>query len=177
MSRLIQVIMTTPSDLAQTNCSGSGGWGSCLLLAVMTTSITVRREPIHHEASLTHRYSKHNNPPPPIISGVHHRALVQDDLLCLYVQRHCVELHCGKMAPAASETQGMLLFTSSRPSLMNLICLQSNLQEIFAGETWVFEGVMRGHTCVVRGNHVIMSYFDPINIHSFPFITTCYAFI
>lgn len=63
MSRLIQVIMTTPSDLAQTNCSGSCGWGSRLLLAVMTASITMRREPIHHEASLTHRYSKHNKPP------------------------------------------------------------------------------------------------------------------
>lgn len=111
-----------------------------------------------------------------MISAVHHLALMQDPLLCLYVHRRCVELH-WKMASAASETQGTLLFTSSRPSLMNLICLQSNLQEIFAGETWVFEGVMRGHTCVVGGNHVIMSYFDPINIHSFPFITTCYAFI
>lgn len=71
----------------------------------------------------------------------------------------------------------MLVFTSSHPFLMNGICLQSNLQEIFAGETPVFEGVRRGHTCLVRGNRVIMSCFDPINIHSFPFITTRYVFI
>lgn len=144
MSRLMQVIMTTPSDLAQTNCSGSCGWGSRLLLAVMTASITMWCKPIHHEASLTHRYSKQIPPPPPalgakfgppMISAVRHLALMQDHLLCLYVQRRCVELHCGKMASAASQTQGTLLFTSSRPSLMNLICLQSNLEEIFAGET------------------------------------------
>lgn len=154
----------------------------------MTTSITIRRRPIHHEASLKRRYSKHNKPrawgvgggasfTPVLISAVHHLALMRDHLLGLHVGRHCVELHYGRMASAASETQGVLLFTSSHPSLMNLICLQSNLQEIFAGETSVFEGARRGHTCVVRGNRVIMSYFDPINIHSFPFITTCYVFL
>lgn len=62
MSCQNRVIMTTPSDLAQPNCSGSCGWGSRLLLAVMTTSITGRHKPIHHEVSLTHRYSKQNNP-------------------------------------------------------------------------------------------------------------------
>lgn len=32
----------------------------------------------------------------------------------------------------------MFVFTSSHSSLINLICLQSNLQEIFAGETLMF---------------------------------------
>lgn len=34
--------------------------------------------------------------------------------------------------------QGLLVFTSSHPPLMNLICLQTNLKEIFAGETLMF---------------------------------------
>lgn len=181
MSCQNRVIMTTPSDLAQTNCSGSCGWGSRRLLAVMTTSITGRHKPIHHEVSLTHRYFKQNNPQAwgggvgIIYTTDNQLALMQDHPLCLYIQRRCIELHDGRSASATSETQGMLVFTSSHPSLMNLICLQSNLQEIFAGETWMFEGVRWGHTCVVRGNRVIMSYFDPINIHSFPFITSCYV--
>lgn len=71
----------------------------------------------------------------------------------------------------------MLVFTSSHPPLMNLICLQTNLKEIFAGETLMFGGVRWGHTCIVRGNAVITCYFEPANIHSFPFIMTCYVFI
>lgn len=83
----------------------------------------------------------------------------------------------GGMALNASKTQGMLVFTFSHPSLMNLICLQSNRQEIFACKTPVFEGVERGQTCLRRANCVTMRYFDPITIHSFTFITTCYVFI
>lgn len=155
----------------------------------MTTSITIRRRPIHHQASLTRRYSKHNKPQAWRGGGgiIYARANQCRASSCFNARSPAgpprpttlsnVELHYGRMASAASETQGVLLFTSSHPSLMNLICLQSNLQEIFAGETSVFEGARRGHTCVVRGNRVIMSYFDPINIHSFPFITTCYVFV
>lgn len=55
-----QVIMPTPSDLAATNCCGSCGCGSHLLLAIMATSITVRHKLIHHKPSLTQWYSKHN---------------------------------------------------------------------------------------------------------------------
>lgn len=71
----------------------------------------------------------------------------------------------------------MLLFTCSHLPLMNLICLQTNLKEIFARETLMFVVLDGGHTCIVRGNSVIMCYFDPTNIHSFPFIMTCYVFI
>lgn len=37
-----------------------------------------------------------------------------------------------------THTQGMLLFTFTHPPLMNLICLQTNLKEIFARETLMF---------------------------------------
>lgn len=55
-----QVIMPTPSDLAETNCCGSCGRGSHLLLALIAMSIMAWHKLIHHKPSLTQWYSKHN---------------------------------------------------------------------------------------------------------------------
>lgn len=48
-----QVIMPAPSDLAETNCCGSCGCGSHLLLALIAMSIMVWHNLIHHKPSLT----------------------------------------------------------------------------------------------------------------------------
>lgn len=59
----------------------------------------------------------------------------------------------------------MLLFTTSHPTVMNLICLQTNLKEIFAGETLMFVVLDGGIPVSSWGKSVIMCYFDPTNIH------------